>query len=57
MHDVNKQVLYDPTERFLLQYQRRNVIESNSDSAIENHKHSQLTEWKNLLRHERRQEF
>ena len=57
MHDVNKQVLYDPTERFLLQYQRRNVIESNSDSAIENYKHSQLTEWKNLLRHERRQEF
>ena len=38
MHDVNKQALYNSTERFLLQYQRRNVIESNSDSNQENQK-------------------
>ena len=57
MHDVSKQVLYKPAERFLLQYQRRNVIESNSDSTIENQKHKQHYHWKNLLLHERRQEF
>ena len=34
--DVNDQVLYTPDERFLLQYQRRNVIASSSESANEN---------------------
>ena len=57
MHDVNKQALYNSTERFLLQYQRRNVIESNSDSMTEIRKFNEQTDWKDLHRQVRRQEL
>ena len=33
MNDVNRQVLFTEHERFLLQFQRRNVIDSNSESG------------------------
>ena len=57
MHDVNKQALYNQTERFLLQYQRRNVIDSDSDSTRENQRFHEHTDWKNLLYQHGRQEL
>ena len=36
IYDVNEQVLYNQRERFLLQFQRRKVICSESDSSVEN---------------------
>lgn len=57
MHDVNKQALYNQTERFLLQYQRRNVIDSDSESTRENQRFSEHTDWKNLLYQHGRQEL
>ena len=40
MYDVNKQVLYSQAERLFLQYQRRRVIESDSDSMVEIQKYN-----------------
>ena len=48
MRDINKQILFTPTERFFLQYQRRGVIESSSDSMVEIRKHSEQNDWKYL---------
>ena len=57
MHDVNKRVLYNSTERFFLQYQRRKVIESSDRSEIEKKEFHLKTNWKHLVRKENRKEF
>ena len=45
MHTVNKQILYAPAQRFFLQYQRRNVIESNDESENENREMMKKNNW------------
>ena len=57
MHDVSKQTLYSATERFLLQFQRRNVIESDSESINDNQKVKEQTDWKSLIEEIGRQEL
>ena len=57
MHTVNKQVLYATTERFFLQYQRRNVIESDDESENENRETMKKYNWKQLLRQENKKKF
>ena len=56
LNDIHNQVFFDPNERFFLQWQRRNVIESNSDSMQEQRQFQQKTNWKKLIGQENRQE-
>ena len=57
MHTVNKQILYAPAQRFFLQYQRRNVIESNDESENQNREMMENSNWQHLLRDENRENF
>ena len=57
MNNVNRQVLFTQNERFLLQFQRRNVIASNSDSAQDNQRQWENKKWKNLIKEEGSVEF
>ena len=57
MNTVNKQVLYAATERFFLQYQRRNVIESDDESENTNREKFNQYNWKQLLRDENREKY
>ena len=57
MNDVNRQVLFTEHERFLLSFQRRNVIDTNSDSMRENFNYNQTHYWKYLVDKKRTMEF
>lgn len=49
MNDVNRQVLFTEQERFLLQFQRRNVIDTTDGSNNENFNYNQKRQWRFLV--------
>ena len=58
MNDVNRQVLFTEQERFLLQFQRRNVIDTSSGSNIENRNYNEKRQWKYIIEQKsKEQEF
>ena len=57
MNDVNRQVLFTEQERFLLQFQRRNVIDTTDGSNNENFNYNQKRQWKYLVGQKKEKEF
>ena len=53
---INSQVIFNHDERFLLQFQRRNVIDPDSSSDEENIKEHEKYDWKALQQPERKQD-
>ena len=53
---INQQVIFNHDERFLLQFQRRNVIDPDTDSAEDNIKENEKYSWKSLQNQSRKTE-